>query len=74
MRSAPEAHIMGDILNASALGLLGFVVCNDNQLTKVLRNFEYLNTVKKLGKVPEPLFKNVVALSTTEFDQLLAGA
>jgi hypothetical protein len=71
--SGTSKHVMGDILNAAALGLFGFVVGSDREIDKVKRNFAYLDTVTQLGKLP-PLFRNVLALSTTDFDQLLANA
>jgi hypothetical protein len=69
--SGSSKHIMGDMLNAGALGLYGFVVGANEHMAKIRRIGRYLETLTALEKVPW-LFRNVVALSTAEFDALLA--
>lgn len=71
--SGSSKHIMGDILNASALGLFGLVIGEERQRAKISRILVYLETLAQLEKLPR-LFQNVVVLSTTEFDALLADA
>ena len=64
---------MGDMLNAGALGLYGFVVGGDaKHMAKIQRSGRYLEVLADLGKVPW-LFRNVVAVSTGELDALLTG-
>jgi hypothetical protein len=61
---------MGDMLNAGALGLYGLVVGDDRNMTKIQRIGRYLELLAELGKVPW-LFRNVVSLSTADFDALI---
>jgi hypothetical protein len=63
-------HMMGDILNASALGLFGIVVGHNKEMAKIRRNLRYIEQLARLEKLPCPLFENVVAMSTREFDAL----
>ena len=69
--SGTSKHIMGDMLNAAALGLYGVVIGQDTQMAKIQRIQSYLEMLAQLRKLPQ-LFCNVVALSTAEFDALLA--
>jgi hypothetical protein len=71
--SGSSKHVLGDILNASALGLYGLVIGLDTQMPKIRRIHEYLKTLADLEKIPW-LFQNVVAISTAEFDDLLGAA
>lgn len=68
--SGSSKHLMGDMLNAGALGLYGFVVGNDRNMPKIQRILRYLEILADLDKVPW-LFRNVVALSTEQFDALV---
>ena len=71
--SGSSKHIMGDMLNAGALGLFGFVVGGDaRHMAKIQRIGRYLDVLAYLGKVPW-LFRNVVAVSTAELDALLTN-
>jgi hypothetical protein len=69
--SGTSKHIMGDMLNASALGLYALVVGRDDRMPKILRIGEYVTRLAQLDKSPE-LFANLVSLSTADFDSLLA--
>jgi hypothetical protein len=69
--SGTSKHVMGDMLNASAMGLFGLVVGNEGQTRKALRIQEYLTLLVALRKT-DLLFPNIVVLSTDQFDQLLA--
>lgn len=69
--SGSSKHIMGDILNASALGLFGIVIGAESQIVKISRILRYLETLAALEKLPR-LFQNVIVLSTDEFDALLS--
>jgi hypothetical protein len=69
--SGSSKHILGDILNAGALGLYGLVVGRDALMPKIRRIGQYLEVLAQLEKLPW-LFRNVVALSTVEFDDLFA--
>jgi hypothetical protein len=62
--------MMGDMLNAGALGLYGLVIGDDRNIAKIRRIGRYLQILAELAKVPW-LFRNVVALSKVAFDQLL---
>jgi len=65
-------HILGDLLNAGALGLYGLAVGRDALMPKIRRIVEYLEVLAQLEKQPW-LFRNVVTLSTAEFDALFAA-
>jgi hypothetical protein len=69
--SGSSKHMMGDITNASALGLYGLVVGTDAVMPKIRRIRKYLEVLADLEKLPT-LFRNVVALSTSEFEALMA--
>lgn len=69
--SGSSKHILGDMLNAGALGLYGLVVGKDTLMPKIQRISLYLEVLAQLEKLPA-LFRNVVALSTVEFDALFA--
>jgi hypothetical protein len=71
--SGSSKHIMGDMLNAGALGLYGLVVGAEPNMAKIRRILRYLEVLADLDKVPW-LFRNVVALSTTEFDRILVSS
>lgn len=62
--------MMGDTLNAGALGLYGLVIGAAVHVPKIRRISEYLQALAELEKLPS-LFRNVVALSTDEFEALL---
>jgi hypothetical protein len=67
--SGSSKHIMGDTLNAGALGLYGLVVGAEARMPKVRRIGAYVHLLAELEKLP-PIFRNVVALSTAEFEEL----
>jgi len=64
--SGSAKHLLGDILNASALGLYGLVICRESMFEKVKRNREYLEALATAGKLPT-LFQNVRIISVPEF-------
>jgi hypothetical protein len=67
--SGSSKHVMGDTLNAGAHGLYGLVVGNERMMPKIRRIGSYLNLLADLEKLP-PMFRNVLALSTTDFEAL----
>ena len=69
--SGSSKHMMGDILNASALGLYGLVVGTDKTMPKIQRIDRYLELLARLDKAPW-LFRNVLPMSTKEFKEILA--
>ena len=69
--SGSSKHIMGDTLNAGALGLYGLVVGRHELMPKIRRIGVYLELLAELEKLPR-LFENVVALSTDELDGVLS--
>lgn len=70
--SGSAKHVLGDILNASTLGLFGLLVCSEDLIARVRRNLEYLKQLANVGKVP-PLFRNVRVVSVAEFVGQLEG-
>jgi hypothetical protein len=71
--SGSSKHIMGDLLNAGALGLYGMVIGSNQTLPKIRRILKYLEVLAELEKLPW-LFQNVVVLGTSDFDALWADA
>ncbi len=69
--SGSSKHILGDITNASMMGLYGFVVASSSTFKKVNRIFEYVKIIKQVGKAPSELFSNVCVVSDEEFLKLL---
>lgn len=69
--SGTSKHILGDMLNASAIGLYGIVVCSQEMLSRAKRNREYLIKLADLGKLQLLPFQNILILSTDELEQLL---
>ncbi|MCK5510347.1 hypothetical protein KAI65_02275 [Candidatus Parcubacteria bacterium] len=66
--SGSSKHILGDITNASVMGLYGFVVANDKMYKKIQRIFNYTQLIKSLDKVPNNLFNNVSFLNISDFE------
>ncbi|MET0510157.1 MAG: hypothetical protein ABW135_00525 [Thermoleophilaceae bacterium] len=62
---------MGDTLNAGAHGLYGLVIGTEPRMQKIQRIGRYLELLADLEKLPR-MFRNVVALSTVDFEELLA--
>jgi len=71
--SGSSKHILGDIANASIIGLFGLVITNDKTDKKARRINEYINKIKMLGKAPEGLFANVKIVKTDEFLNIFIG-
>lgn len=69
--SGSAKHMLGDLLNASALGLYGLVVCHEKVLAKVKRNRAYASELAKLGKIPA-LFRNVRVISFADFTGIVS--
>jgi hypothetical protein len=70
--SGSSKHIIGDITNASMMGLYGIVVASGKMITKVRRIKEYIRVLQGLGKAPESLFQNVCVMSEEEFLQYIS--
>jgi hypothetical protein len=60
-------HVLGDILNASVLGLYGLIICSERMQPRVERNLEYLQTLTSVGKLPS-LFQNILVMTADDFD------
>lgn len=69
--SGSSKHILGDMLNASAIGLYGIVIGSPDMMPKIKRNTEYLKKLAELDKLNPLPFQNVLLLSTNEFEELL---
>lgn len=69
--SGSTKHILGDITNASMMGLYGFVIAHNDRIDEVNRIFEYTKIIKAVHKAPNDLFSNVKVISTNEFLELL---
>ena len=69
--SGSSKHILGDITNASMMGLYGFVVASNSTFDRLQRIFEYTKVIKHVGKAPLDLFSNVCVISNVDFLRLL---
>lgn len=69
--SGSSKHILGDMLNASAIGLYGIVIGSPDMMPKIKRNMEYLKKLAELDKLNPLPFQNVLLVSTEEFEQLI---
>lgn len=70
--SGSSKHILGDITNASMMGLYGIVIPNQDMAKKVKRIFEYVKNIRDVGKAPEKLFKNVDIIPRKDFIKLIS--
>lgn len=70
--SGSSKHILGDITNASMMGLYGVIVPSQKMTLKVKRIFEYVKRIKDAGKAPETLFKNVLIIPQKKFTDLIS--
>jgi len=66
--SGSSKHVLGDITNASVLGLYGFVIANEEMLLKAKRIFKYIQKLKQIRKISGEMYNNVKIVSTQEFD------
>jgi hypothetical protein len=69
--SGSSKHILGDILNASVLGLYGVVVGSPEMMPRIWRNAEYLKKLVELEKLAPMPFQNVLIVNTDDFVGLL---
>jgi hypothetical protein len=69
--SGSEKHFLGDITNASMMGLYGFVVANNSTLDNLKRIYQYAKIAKNIGKAPVDLFSNVCVILDEKFLCLL---
>ena len=69
--SGSSKHILGDITNASMMGLYGIVIADQGIEPKIRRIFEYVKTIRKLDKAPSELFTNVIILPSKKILELL---
>ena len=66
--SGSSKHVLGDITNASVLGLYGFVITSQEMLPKAKRIFKYIQKLKQIRKISGEMYNNVKIVSTDEFD------
>lgn len=69
--SGSSKHMLGDITNASMMGLYGFVIGSISTIDKLNRIFNYSKILKDLGKMEKNLFTNVCIISKEKFMELL---
>jgi hypothetical protein len=69
--SGSSKHILGDIANASMIGLVGVVVGSRKNIEKIERVGRYVRRLRTVKKAPPDLFANVAFLSTVQFLKLL---
>lgn len=70
--SGSAKHILGDILNAGAIGLYGIIVTTPVMMPKVERNIEYLRKLIELEKISSFPFQNVKVFETQQFRDLIS--
>lgn len=69
--SGDSKRLLGDLTNASMMGLIGIVVANDIILPKINAIKGYVEKLVRVGKAPKALFSNLIILSVSEFNKLL---
>lgn len=69
--SGSQKHMLGDITNASMMGLYGFVIASDDQFRILERVLEYVKVLKGVHKASRTVFNNVAIMRTSEFMGLL---
>ncbi len=69
--SGSSKHMLGDMTNASMMGLYGFVIGSRSTIDKLNRIFHYSKILKDLGKMEKNLFTNVCIISKEKFMELL---
>jgi hypothetical protein len=69
--SGSRKHMLGDVANASLMGLYGVVLGNEKTLGPLKRIMTYLENVKQVGKAPKGMFKNVIVAASEEFMEVL---
>lgn len=70
--SGSPKQILGDITNASMMGLYGIVIPSPNMEARVKRVIEYVVAIRAVGKAPENLFQNVRIIPQGEFVDLIS--
>ena len=70
--SGSSKHILGDLLNASAIGLYGIVIGTPEIMPKILRNVEYLKKLAELDKLNPLPFTNVLVIDTASFETMMS--
>lgn len=68
--SGSSKHMLGDIINASALGKYGIVVGSEDKVTALRRNLEYLKILEEVGK-PHFRADNLIVLRVDELSTVL---
>lgn len=69
--SGSSKHMLGDMANASIMGLVGIIITNKKNLEKVKRISNYISLVSDLGKTSSNLFNNRVIFLEKDFLRLL---
>ena len=70
--SGTSKHVMGDMLNASALGLYGVIIGLGARMPQIQRIGSYLEALEQLKKQKQRLFDNVITLSADDFNDLIS--
>lgn len=69
--SGSSKHVLGDLTNASMMGLYGAVVAHPSMVDKAKRILEYGKRLHAVGKSQDYLFANTEVFSSEEFIGLL---
>lgn len=69
--SGSSKHMLGDITNASMMGLYGFVIASNSTFNTLERILKYVNAVKHVHKAPDSILSNVCVIKDADFLRLL---
>jgi len=69
--SGPAKYILGDLMNASMMGLVGVVIGKLENFQKIERVRKYAQKLREVGKADPTLFTNVACFTAEDFTALL---
>lgn len=69
--SGTSKHFMGDLINASMMGLIGIVITNDKNEKKISKISKYLTALQGVEKLPFNLCGNVLIFHEEDLVSLI---
>ncbi|MCF7820295.1 MAG: GNAT family N-acetyltransferase [Candidatus Pacebacteria bacterium] len=69
--SGSSKHIMGDFLNATSIGAVGIIVCNEQTYSKARRMLNYLTKLEESKRIEKRAMRNLMIFKDVDFKQFL---